>query len=114
MKLVSCLQGEIWDVAVDLRQTSPTFLRWHAERLSADNHRSLLIPEGCAHGFQTLVDDCVLVYCHSAAYAPAMEGGVRYDDPALAIVWPLNARDLSQRDLHHPLISEGFPGVAIE
>lgn len=113
MKLVSCLQGEVWDVAVDLRRSSPTFLRWHAERLSADNRRALVIPEGCAHGFQTLADDCVLVYCHSAAYTPGAEGGVRHDDPSLAITWPLPPRLLSPRDLSHPLISEGFTGVPV-
>lgn len=113
MKLVSCLHGEIWDVAVDLRRDSPTFLRWHAERLSGDNRRALLIPEGCAHGFQTLTDKCDLVYCHSAAYAPDAEGGVRHDDPALGIAWPLPAANLSPRDLSHPLIAPGFAGLDV-
>lgn len=113
MKLVSCLRGEIWDVAVDLRRDSPTFLRWHAERLSAENRRALLIPEGCAHGFQTLSDACELVYCHSAAHAAAAEGGVRHDDPALGIGWPLPARNLSPRDLAHPLLAPGFVGLAV-
>ena len=73
MKLVSCLRGAVWDVAVDLRRESPTFLGWHAEELSADNGRALLIPEGFAHGFQTLSDDVELLYCHSAPHAPAAE-----------------------------------------
>jgi len=111
MKLVSCLEGEIWDVAVDLRRGSPTFLHWHAERLSAGNRRALLIPKGCAHGFQTLSDHCVLVYCHSHPYVPAAEGGVRYDDPALRIAWPLPARNLSQRDQAYQLISPTFLGL---
>ena len=72
-KLVHCLRGEVFDVAVDLRRGSPTFLRWHAERLSEDNGVALLIPEGFAHGLQTLADDVDMLYCHSAAYAPAAE-----------------------------------------
>ena len=73
MKLVSCLQGEVWDVAIDLRAGSPTFLQWHAEVLSADNNRAMLIPEGFAHGFQTLTDDVQLLYCHSAPHSPDTE-----------------------------------------
>jgi dTDP-4-dehydrorhamnose 3,5-epimerase len=111
MKLVNCIAGEIWDVAVDLRRDSPTFLRWHAERLSADNRRALLIPQGCAHGFQTLTDDCVLLYCHSAPYVPSGEDGVRHDDPALGIAWPLPARNLSTRDKTHDLIPADFAGI---
>lgn len=113
MKLVSCLHGEVWDVALDLRHGSPTFLRWHAERLSAKNHRALLIPEGCAHGFQTLTDGCELVYCHSAAYASGAEGGVRHDDTALGIPWPLAPANVSPRDLSHPLLESGFIGLTI-
>src|SRR5690606_18115935 len=88
-KLVRCLRRRVFDVAVDLRAGSPTFRRWHAVELSQDNHRQLFIPEGCAHGFQTLSDDVELLYQHTAAYAPDCEGGVRHDDPALAIAWPL-------------------------
>ncbi len=113
MKLVSCIRGEVWDVAVDLRCDSPTFLRWHAERLSSENHRALLIPEGCAHGFQALQDGCELIYCHSAPYAASAEGGVRYDDPAVAIQWPLPACNLSSRDLSHPLLSPAFRGLVL-
>ena len=75
-KFVSCLRGEVFDVAVDLRNGSPTFLHWHAEILSADNHRTLVIPEGFAHGFQTLSDDCEMLYFHTAAYNPEAEGGL--------------------------------------
>lgn len=113
MKLVSCVRGEIWDVAVDLRRGSPAFLQWHAERLSAENRLALLIPEGCAHGFQTMTDDCDLVYCHSAAHAPGMEGGVRYDDPALSITWPLPVCNISPRDQGHPLVTPGFDGLVV-
>jgi dTDP-4-dehydrorhamnose 3,5-epimerase len=106
-KLVSCLQGAVWDVAVDLRPGSPTYLQWHAEELSAANHRSLLIPPGCAHGFQTLTADVQMLYCHSQAYAPHSEGGLHPQDPRLAIPWPLPVHGLSPRDASHPYLVEG-------
>lgn len=112
VKFVSCLRGEVFDVAVDLRQDSPTFLQWHAERLSADNHRSLVIPEGCAHGFQTLTDDCEMLYFHTAAHVPAAEGGLHALDPLLAIAWPLAVEGLSTRDAGHPLLTDAFTGVS--
>lgn len=111
MKLVSCVRGEVWDVAVDLRPGSPTFLKWHAERLSAENGTALLIPEGVAHGFQTLSDDVEMLYLHSVAYAPQSEGGLNPRDPALAIEWPLEITEMSARDAGHPPITEGFEGV---
>lgn len=111
MKLVSCLRGEVWDVAVDLRPESPTYLRWHAEVLSAANHRALLIPEGFAHGFQTLGDDVEMIYCHSAPYAPEAEGGVNALDMRLAIAWPLPIEARSPRDEALPVIDESFAGV---
>lgn len=111
MKLVSCLHGAVWDVAVDLRPASPTYLQWHAEILSADNHRTLLIPPGCAHGFQTLGADVQLLYCHSQAYAPHSEGGLHPQDPRLAIAWPLPVHGLSPRDASHPWIAPNFEGV---
>lgn len=107
MKLVSCIRGEIWDVAVDVRAGSPTFLHWHAERLSADSGRALLIPEGFAHGFQTLTDDAELLYCHSAAYSAGAEAGLNPLDERLAITWPLPISELSARDAAHPLIETG-------
>lgn len=110
-KLVSCLAGEVWDVAVDLRCDSPTFLQWHAERLSAENHTSLFIPEGCAHGFQTLTDGCELLYLHSRAYASCAEGGVPAEDPRLGIKWPLPVAGLSPRDAAHTPLDERFTGI---
>jgi dTDP-4-dehydrorhamnose 3,5-epimerase len=104
MKLVSCLRGEVFDVAVDRRQDSPTFLQWHAERLSADNHKTLAIPEGFAHGFQTLTADCELLYLHTAAYEPDAEDGLNALDPGLAIDWPLPISDRSVRDQALPAI----------
>jgi dTDP-4-dehydrorhamnose 3,5-epimerase len=112
VKLVSCLQGEVFDVAVDLRAGSPTFLRWFGARLSAENRASLLIPRGFAHGFQALEERCELLYLHSAAYAPAHEGGVRPDDPRVGIKWPLQIADLSDRDAARTLLDAKFSGVA--
>jgi dTDP-4-dehydrorhamnose 3,5-epimerase len=113
MKLVSCLAGEIWDVAVDLRAGSPTFLRWHAERLSAANGRALLIPPGFAHGFQALSDDVAMLYLHSAAYAPDAEAALQAQDPRLAIAWPLPVQGLSPRDAAHALLVPEFEGVML-
>ena len=101
-KLVHCLQGAVWDVVVDLRPGSPTHLQWHAELLSADNGCALLIPPGCAHGFQTQEDDVHMLYVHSAAHAPAHEGGLHPLDARLAIAWPLPVQNLSVRDQAHP------------
>jgi dTDP-4-dehydrorhamnose 3,5-epimerase len=111
MKLVSCLRGAVWDVAVDLRAGSPTFLKWHAAELSADNHRALLIPEDFAHGFQTLTADCELLYLHSAAYVPEAEGGLQPQDPALAIAWPLAISEISARDAQHALLTQAYTGL---
>ena len=111
IKLVSCLRGEVFDVAVDLRRDSPTFLQWHAEILSEDNHKTLFIPEGFAHGFQALGDNCEMIYFHTAAYHQASEGSLRVDDPRLAIRWPLPVAGLSVRDAAHPFLNEDFSGV---
>jgi len=112
-KIVSCLQGEIWDVAVDLRYNSPTFLCWHGEILSADNRKSLLIPEGFAHGFQALTHDCELIYLHTEAYHSEAEGGLSVNDPRLNITWALPIGDLSQRDSQHPFIDSNFHGIVL-
>lgn len=113
MKLVRCLKGRVWDVAVDLRAKSPTFLQWHAEELTPDNARMLVIPEGCAHGFQVLEADSELLYLHTAAYQPNAEGGVAYNEPSLNIAWPLPITELSQRDRHHALIGTDFLGICL-
>lgn len=111
IKFVRCLRGRVWDVAVDLRAGSPTFLQWHAEELSPENTNMLVIPEGCAHGFQTLEPDTELLYLHTAAYTPGAEGGVRYDDPAIGIRWPLPATNISPRDAGHAWITTDFTGL---
>lgn len=113
MKLVTCLRGAIWDVAVDLRAGSPTFLQWHAQELSAANQRALLIPEGFAHGFQALCDDCEMLYFHTAVYHAAVEGALNAQDPRLAIEWPDPVTEQSTRDKSHPMITQHFSGVAL-
>ncbi len=110
-KLVRCIRGRVWDVAVDLRAGSATFLRWHAEELAPDSARMLVVPEGCAHGFQVLEAGSELLYLHTAPYEPGAEGGVRYDDPVIKIPWPLQATDLSPRDRAHPVLNEDFGGL---
>ena len=112
-KLVNCLRGEVFDVAVDLRQGSPTFLQWHAEILTANNHKTLLIPEGFAHGFQTLTEDCELLYFHTAAYQPSAEGGLNAQDPRLDIDWPTTVTELSARDAAYPLVTQEVIGMAV-
>lgn len=113
IKFVSCLRGEVFDVAVDLRHNSPTFLRWHVELLSADNHKTLVIPEGFAHGFQTLTDNCEMLYFHTHTYQPGAEGGLNAQDPRLAIQWPLPVGGVSPRDAGHPFLDENFSGMTL-
>lgn len=112
MKLVSCISGRVFDVAVDLRHDSPTFLRWHGEILSPDNRRALAIPEGFAHGFQTLDANCELLYLHSAPYRPEAERALNVCDPRLGIDWPLPIADMSERDGGHAMLNEEFIGIA--
>jgi dTDP-4-dehydrorhamnose 3,5-epimerase len=107
-KLVRCLHGRVWDVAIDLRPRSPTHGQWHAVDLSPGAATALLIPEGCAHGFQVLEPGSELLYLHSGAWVPEAETGVRFDDPQLAIRWPLPPQGLSERDLGLPLL-ESLP-----
>lgn len=112
-KYITCLQGEVWDVVVDLRRGSPTFLHWHAEHLKAEDASSLLVPAGFAHGFQALSDDAELLYLHSADYASEHEGGLSVLDPRLAIEWPLPVINLSVRDAQHPWLDDRFSGVSV-
>ena len=112
-KLVSCMRGEVFDVAVDLRAGSRTFLRWHAETLSDQNHRSLLIPAGFAHGFQTLTNDCEMLYFHTAFYVPAAEGAVSPADPCIGISWPLPLGAMSERDARHAFLPADYRGIQL-
>lgn len=97
-KLVRALRGRVWDVAVDLRESSSTFGRWHAVELSPEQGNALLIPEGCAHGFQVLEPSSELLYLHSGTWIPEADGGIRWDDATLGIEWPKPVTALSERD----------------
>ena len=110
-KLVGCTFGRAYDVAVDLRRGSPTFLKWVVVEI--DEARSFYIPEGCAHGFQALTGEVHLTYLHSAGYAPEAEGGIRFDDRAVGIGWPLPPGTISDRDRSFALIDQHFEGVTL-
>jgi dTDP-4-dehydrorhamnose 3,5-epimerase len=101
-KIVSCTRGAIYDVVLDLRRESPTYMHWAATELTAENHRMLYIPEGCAHGFQTLADDAEVLYLMNAFYSPEHARGVRYNDPLFNIRWPLAVSSISNADRAWP------------
>jgi len=111
-KIIRCVHGKVFDVVVDFRAGSPTFLQWHGVELSHKNMRTVCIPEGFGHGFQALTDDVEMIYHHSEFYNAEHECGVRFDDPALAIKWPLRAATVSQKDRGYRFIGEEFTGVA--
>jgi dTDP-4-dehydrorhamnose 3,5-epimerase len=105
VKLVRCVRGAIHDVVADLRPASPSYMRWQAFELDQSGDLSLYIPTGCAHGFQTLADDAVVLYQMSAAYAPAYADGFRFDDPALKIAWPRPITSIADKDLAWPRLT---------
>lgn len=107
-KLVRCLKGRIFDVAVDLRRSSPTFMKWVGVELSADKGNQLFVPAGFGHAFLTLEDDCHVAYKVDAFYAPQADGGIRWDDPQLAIDWPMAGSTpiLSDKDANLPTLAE--------
>jgi dTDP-4-dehydrorhamnose 3,5-epimerase len=109
-KIVRCTRGGIFDVLVDLREKSPTYGQWHGEELTADNRRMLYIPKGFAHGFQSLVDDTEVDYEITPAYVAEAAAGFRFDDPALAIDWPVADMIVSERDKTLP---PSFSGIAL-
>jgi dTDP-4-dehydrorhamnose 3,5-epimerase len=113
MKLVRCLKGKVWDVAVDLRPHSPSYKRCYAQELSPQNALMMVIPEGFAHGFQVLEAGSELLYLHTAFYKPESEGGVLHDDPELGIAWPLPVTDISARDSSHAYIDTSFRGIVL-
>ena len=113
IKMVRCIAGAVLDVVIDLRKKSETFLNWESVELNAENKRMIYIPEGFAHGFQTLTDNCELIYHHTAFYTPGSEAGIRYDDPLVNIKWPLPVTDISDRDLSHLLLNESFKGLDV-
>lgn len=111
IKLVSCIRGEVFDVAVDLRNGSPSFLKYYSKILNATNHKSLFIPEGFAHGFQTLTDDCEMLYFHTAPYMAKSEGAVNAFDPLIGIQWPHSVSELSDRDKNHSMLEKNYKGL---
>ena len=112
-KIVSCLRGKVWDVAIDIRKGSPTFLKYHSVILSEENSESFFIPEGFAHGFQTLTNDCEMLYFHTADYNLESEGTINALDHRLKIKWPKIITDRSERDNNHPMLKENFLGIEI-
>lgn len=112
-KWVRCIRGRVFDVAVDLRRGSPTFLQYFSVELSEEAANAFFIPEGCAHGFQVMEQGSELLYLHTESYQPSAEGGVRWNDPLIGINWPRPATDISQRDESHPLLTHDFEGISI-
>ena len=110
-KIVRVIHGNIFDVAVDLRKNSPTFLKWFAVELNQDNGLELLLPEGVAHGFQTLCDDVEMLYIHTADFDPNLEVRLHYNDPRLAITWPLGVTEVSERDRGASFLDDSFQGI---
>ncbi len=112
-KLIRCVQGKIYDTAVDLRKNSPTFLQHFDTELSAESMMSILIPEGFAHGYQTLEDNSAFIYHHTQFYTPGSESGIRYDDPLLKIKWPLPIVNVSEKDKSQNLLETNFKGIEL-
>ena len=111
IKMVRCICGSVYDVIIDLRKNSPTFLKWFGTELSAENKKMLYIPEGFAHGFQTLEDHTELIYHHSEFYSVPAEAGIMYNDDMINITWPLLVSEISERDRSHTLLNSTFNGL---
>ena len=112
IKMVRCIAGRVYDVIVDIRKDSPTFLQYVGVELSASNKKMIYIPSGFAHGFQTLTNDAELIYHHSAFYTPQAESGLLHNDSLLNINWPLSVSEISDRDLKQTkIIKETFKGI---
>jgi dTDP-4-dehydrorhamnose 3,5-epimerase len=111
IKLVRCVHGAVFDVIIDIRKDSDTFLQWFGEELSAANKKMMYIPEGFAHGFQCLTDDCELLYHHTEFYKPGKEAGIVYNDVTLGIKWPLQVTVISEKDNQHDVITNDFKGI---
>lgn len=112
-KLVRCVAGTVFDVIVDIREKSPSFLQWFGLEISAANRRMMYVPKGFAHGFQTLTDNCEMLYHHTSYYSPEAEGGLRFDDKAINVKWQLPVKDVSDRDLAHNMITKEFTGIKL-
>lgn len=114
VKMLRCIKGAVFDVVVDIRKDSPTFLRTYSVELTQENQKMIFIPKGFAHGFQTLEDDTQLLYLHSDTYTPSNEGGLNVNDPLLEIKWPLKIKNLSTRDQEHKFLTSSFEGIEID
>lgn len=112
-KIVRCLSGMVFDVLVDLRAGSKTFLKWHGEILTPDNGRALVVPEGFAHGFQVMEDNSQLLYFSTERYFPEAEGGILFNDHEVGIEWPIPLSDISEKDSRHPLLDDSFLGISL-
>jgi dTDP-4-dehydrorhamnose 3,5-epimerase len=113
MKLVNCIRGKVWDVAVDLRKDSSTFLKWFGVELSPENNLALIIPEGFAHGFQVLAPDSELLYFHSCAFDQSSEGALHPEEPRVSVQWPQPITELSARDRASPMLPDSFQGIVL-
>lgn len=113
-KYVRCVQGSIYDVAIDIRKDSPTYLKYFGIELTSSNLKGLLIPDGFAHGFQTLEDNTTVIYHSTEYYNPSREGGIRFNDPLTKITWPLPCMNLSNKDLNIPLIGKNFKPIILD
>jgi dTDP-4-dehydrorhamnose 3,5-epimerase len=113
IKIVTCIKGEVWDVAVDLRKGSPTFLHYYGVNLNENNPQCFFIPEGFAHGFQTLVPNCEMLYFHTQDYNKDAESVVNSNDPRISIKWPKFITERSERDNNSPMLDKNFLGIKI-
>jgi dTDP-4-dehydrorhamnose 3,5-epimerase len=113
IKMVRCIAGKVYDVMVDLREGSPSFLKWVGVELSAENRQTLYMPKGVAHGFQVLQENSELVYNHSSAYEPQSEGAILYNDTTVGIKWPLPVSNISKKDLSYEPLDKNFKGIKI-
>ncbi len=111
IKMIKCIRGSVYDVIVDIRKDSPTFLKYFGEILTPENSKMMYVPEGFAHGFQCLSDHCELLYFHTEFHTQGAEGGIRFNDSMISINWPLELKDMSDRDKNHPLLDKTFKGL---
>ena len=113
IKIIMCLKGSVYDVAVDIRKDSPTFLQWHGETLSEKSEKMIIVPEGFAHGFQALEDNVEVMYFNTSSYSKENESGLNYSDPLLNISWPFEVAAVSEKDKNHKFISSDFKGMEL-
>lgn len=107
-KVIRCIKGSLWDVVVDLRVDSPTYLSWYGTELNEDNRRMMFVPRGFGHGFITLTENTEALYLVTEFYSPEYERGIRWNDPKIGIQWPINPEIISDKDRNHPDFIEGF------